>query len=146
MSRISFNMVYNLRAQLFDQLLKLPSSFFRCKFSGTHCFKDYIHRYSIARHRNRRLAGHNSRWREGSGVNWLHAVQIEATLLFIASAPLLGLIVMFSSSRFRKISRRIQRSMGDVTQVASEVVSGYKLVRTFGGRMQRRNVFSVRAG
>ena len=48
MSRISFNMVYNLRAQLFDQLLKLPSSYFDANSQGTHCFEDYIHRYSIA--------------------------------------------------------------------------------------------------
>ena len=60
-------------------------------------------------------------------LNW------QVTLLFVATAPLLALVVVYASSRFRRISRRIQNSMGDVTHVVSETVSGYKVVRTFGG-------------
>ena len=135
MSRISFNMVYNLRAQLFDQLLKLPSSYFDANSQG-HIVSRIT--FTVTQLRDTGTDVLRAIIQDGVKVLVLIGFMLflnwKLTLLFIASAPLLGLIVMFSSSRFRKISRRIQRSMGDVTQVASEVVSGYKLVRTFGGQ------------
>ena len=60
-------------------------------------------------------------------LNW------RLTLIFIAAAPLLALVVVFASSRFRRIAKRIQHSMGDVTHVVSEAVSGFRVVKTFGG-------------
>ena len=135
MSRISFNMVYNLRAQLFDQLLKLPSSYFDANSQG-HIVSRIT--FTVTQLRDTGTDVLRAIIQDGVKVLVLIGFMLflnwKLTLLFITSAPLLGLIVMFSSSRFRKISRRIQRSMGDVTQVASEVVSGYKLVRTFGGQ------------
>ena len=135
MSRISFNMVYNLRAQLFDQLLKLPSAYFDVNSQG-HIVSRIT--FTVTQLRDTGTDVLRAIIQDGVKVLVLIGFMLflnwKLTLLFIASAPLLGLIVMFSSSRFRKISRRIQRSMGDVTQVASEVVSGYKLVRTFGGQ------------
>ena len=56
-------------------------------------------------------------------------------------APVLGLIVVFASNRFRRISRRIQHSMGDVTHVVSEVANGYREVKIFGGQQQEEDRF-----
>ena len=63
------------------------------------------------------------------------------TLLFIAMAPVLGLVVAFASNRFRRISRRIQHSMGDVTHVVSEVANGYREVKIFGGQEKEESRF-----
>jgi len=65
----------------------------------------------------------------------------QLTLLFIGTAPVLALVVVFASSRFRKISRRIQHSMGDVTHVASEAVNGYRVVKVFGGKSHEEQRF-----
>ena len=56
-------------------------------------------------------------------------------------APVLGLIVVFASNRFRRISRRIQHSMGDVTHVVAEVANGYREVKIFGGQQQEEDRF-----
>jgi len=50
--------------------------------------------------------------------------------------------VSYASKRFRKISRRIQSSMGDVTHVSSESITGYRVVRTFGGEEYERERFA----
>jgi subfamily B ATP-binding cassette protein MsbA len=43
------------------------------------------------------------------------------------------LLVRYISERFRRYSRRIQDSMGDVTKVADEVITGQRIVKLFGG-------------
>ena len=60
-------------------------------------------------------------------TNW------KLTLVFVVLGPFIGLVVSYASRRFRKISKRIQGSMGDITHVASESITGYRVVRTFGG-------------
>jgi len=47
--------------------------------------------------------------------------------------PVIGIVVVTVSKRFRLLSRRIQSSIGDVTHVAQEVVSGYREMHLFGG-------------
>jgi subfamily B ATP-binding cassette protein MsbA len=43
------------------------------------------------------------------------------------------LMVNSTSRKFRKQSHKIQAAMGDVTHVTSETISGYRVVRSFGG-------------
>ena len=60
-------------------------------------------------------------------TNW------KLTLVFLTVGPVIGFVVSYASKRFRRISKRIQGSMGDITHVASESITGYRVVRTFGG-------------
>jgi len=60
-------------------------------------------------------------------MNW------KLTLVLLSILPLIGLMVISASKKFRKQSRRIQVAMGDVTHVASETIQGYRVVRSFGG-------------
>jgi subfamily B ATP-binding cassette protein MsbA len=145
-SRVSFNVVYNLRKELFSQLLSLPSSFFD-KNSQGHIVSRLT--FTVAQLRDTGTDALRAIIQDGlkvivylGAMLWLNW---ELTLLFIGTLPILGLVVFFASNRFRRISRRIQNSMGDVTHVVSEAVSGHKVVRTFGGqnyeegRFQRSN-------
>lgn len=68
-------------------------------------------------------------------TNW------KLTLVFLAVGPLIALVVNYASRRFRKISQRIQTSMGDITHVASESITGYRVVRAFGGEGYERDRF-----
>ena len=72
---------------------------------------------------------------------FLMLIDWRLTLLFIAMAPILGLVVALASNRFRRISRRIQHSMGDVTHVVSEVANGYREVKIFGAQQQEEERF-----
>lgn len=145
-SRVSFNVVFNLRRELFGQLLGLPSSFFD-KNSQGHIVSRLT--FTVAQLRDTGTDALRAIIQDGLKVMvylgamlWLNW---EMTLLFIGILPILGLVVVFASNRFRRISRRIQASMGDVTHVVSEAVSGHRVVRTFGGqnyeegRFQRYN-------
>ena len=41
---------------------------------------------------------------------------------------------LYAGRRFRRISERIQVSVGGITHVASEAIQGHREVRTFGGK------------
>ena len=58
----------------------------------------------------------------------------ELTLAFLVIGPFVTLLIAFVTKRFRQISHRIQRSMGEVTHVAEEMIEGQRVVKIFGGQ------------
>ena len=143
MSGVARNVVHALRCNVFNHMLHLPGSFFDAHSSG--------HLISRVTYHVEQVTGAASNaitviLREGLFViglilyllwtNWM------LTLLFLAVTPLIGGVVRYASKRFREISRRIQNSMGDVTHVASEALTGYKVVRTHGAEDYEKRRFA----
>jgi len=71
---------------------------------------------------------------------WL-SWQLSAIFLFVG--PLVFLIVVKVSSRFRRISKNIQNSMGEVSHVAQEVIDSNRVVKIFGGSQFERDKFET---
>ena len=142
LSQISFSVVHNIRTQLFDQLLLMPSAYFDASSQG-HLVSRIT--YNVAQLRDTGTDALKSVIQDGGKilvyVGYMVFLSWKLTLIFAATAPLVAIVVIFASARFRRISRRIQNSMGDVTHVASETVSGYRVVRIFGGESYERGRF-----
>ena len=83
--------------------------------------------------------------REGMTVVFLFATLLwmnwRLTLVMVAILPVIGLMVTSTSKKFRKQSKKIQTSMGDVTHVTSESIQGYRVVRSFGGEDYEKQRF-----
>ena len=60
----------------------------------------------------------------------LFLIDWQLTLTFLIIAPLVGGIVSLASRYFRRYSSQMQDSMGEVTQITSETIKGYKVIRT----------------
>jgi len=69
-------------------------------------------------------------------LNW------QLTLIFLLAGPVVFLIVVKISARFRSISKHIQTSMGDVSHVAQEVIDSNRVVKIFGGDDLERKRFA----
>ena len=142
MSRVSFGVVYDLREQLFGHILKSPSSYFDSATQG-HIVSQIT--FTVTQLRDTGTDALRALIQDGLKVlaylTFMLLIDWRLTMLFIAMAPVLGLVVAFASNRFRRISRRIQHSMGDVTHVVSEVASGYREVKIFGGQKQEESRF-----
>ena len=69
-------------------------------------------------------------------LNW------QLTLIFLLAGPIVFLIVVRITGRFRSISKRIQTSMGDVAHIAQEVIDSNRVVKIFGGDDLERKKFS----
>jgi ATP-binding cassette, subfamily B, bacterial MsbA len=142
LSQISFGVVHKVRTQLFDQLLQMPSAYFDASTQG-HLVSRIT--YNVAQLRDAGTDALKILVQDGGKVfvylGYMFYLSWTLSLIFVATAPLVALVVVYASRRFRRISRRIQNSMGDVTHVASEAVSGYRVVRIFGGEHYEQNRF-----
>ncbi len=63
------------------------------------------------------------------------------TLLFLIVGPVLVGLIRYVSLRFRRISRRIQDSMGELTQFSEEAIQGQRLVKSFNGQTWQEQLF-----
>ena len=142
MSRISHRVVHELRRELFEKLLTLPSAFFERAAQGALVSRLT---YTTAQLRDTVTDAIKIVVADGGKVLVLLGMMVYAnwrlTLIFLAVAPVVASIVRFASQRFRRISRRMQDSMGTVTHIASEAVSGHRVMRAFGGEDYERGRF-----
>ena len=139
---VGTSLVHNLRIELFDRLLVLPSRFYDRNAMGHLVAKITFHVNQVT---GAATDAVKVIIREGFTVlgylGYLFYLNWKLTLIFIAVAPFIAVLVSYAGKRFRRISERIQDSMGDVTHVASETIQGYKEVRTFGGADYERHRF-----
>ncbi len=142
LSRISYRVVHQIRCALFDQLIQMPSAYFDQSAKG-HLVSRIT--FNVAQLRDTATDVSKSAIQDGSKVLILLGAMFWAnwklTLIFICVAPLVTAVVAFASARFRRISRKIQSSMGDVTHVATEAVNAYRVVRIYGGESYERDRF-----
>jgi len=63
------------------------------------------------------------------------------TLLFLIIGPVLVILIRVVSRSFRRISHRIQESMGELTQFSDEVIHGQRLVKSFTAEQWQEKLF-----
>ena len=134
MSKISLNVINDLRKQLFDHLLLLPSSVHDSRNSGELIS---MITYNVNQVSSAATQAVKVVFREGLMVvalmGYLLYQNWQLTLLFILIAPVLGGLISLASKKFRKISEKMQASMGQVTHISNEAIQGYRIVRSYGG-------------
>ena len=141
-SYVGRNVINALRNDVFDRLMTLPSRYFDNNAAGRLVSKLTFNVEQVAEATTNAVT---ITLREGLTIIGLLSFMIytnwKLTLVFLIVGPIIGLVVNYASKRFRRISQRIQGSMGDITHVASESISGYRVVRTFGGEDYERDRF-----
>ena len=139
MTYVTQYLVHNLRIALFNKYTRLPSDYFDRSMSGHLVARITFH---VAQVTQAATGALKVVIREGVYVIGLLAYMLytnwRLALIFLVVLPVIGLLVNFVSKRFRVLSRRIQSSVGDVTQVTQESVTGYREVRLFGGEKYER--------
>lgn len=134
LAKVSLGVVHDLRTSLFNNFLTLPNQYFDNHNSG--------HLVSRVTFNTTMVTGAATDaikvvFREGMTVIFLFAYLLwmnwKLTLVLMAILPVIGLMVNSTSKKFRSQSKKIQTAMGDVTHVTSETITGYRVVRSYGG-------------
>jgi subfamily B ATP-binding cassette protein MsbA len=135
MTWVAQEIVYRLRNDVFGHVLRLPQAEYNNNASGRIMSKIIFDAQQIT------SAGTDAlivMLREGLTVIGLLTFLLyqnwKLTLILLIAAPLVGLVVNLTSKRFRHISRRIQGSMGNITQFLGEAIEGNQAVKIFGGQ------------
>jgi subfamily B ATP-binding cassette protein MsbA len=135
MSRVGFGIVHDLRAELFKKLHDLPKSYFDSNQSG-----QLINRITFTTTQVSAAASSAVKTfvREGFLLIGLFVymsyLNFKLTLLLIVTAPLIAIIVYIAGKRLKKLAKRIQTAMGDVTHIASEAVDGHLEIKSFNAQ------------
>ncbi|MEP0072293.1 MAG: lipid A export permease/ATP-binding protein MsbA [Marinomonas sp.] len=134
MSKVANKVVFDLRTEMFNKLVLLPSSYYHSIPSGRLLTKLTYNTEQVIGSITQAI---RVLLREGLTVVGLLSYMIymnwRLSLLFLLVVPLIGLVVSYASKRFRRLSTRIQNAMGGVTDVASEAIKGHEVVKIFGG-------------
>ena len=132
---VSRNLVYEIRVEVFNKLLRLPSSFYLMNSSGTISSKLIFDVEQVTAASTESM---KTLVRDGLTVvaliGFLLYTNWRLTLiLFLVLPPILWL-VNFASKRYMKLSKGIQETMGGVSHITNEVVGGYQVVKNYGGQ------------
>ncbi len=129
---IANHIVHKLRCQMLDQLLVLPMRYYDRSAAGRLVSKIT---YDATQITGAATNAVTVIIREGLMVTgylaYLFWLNWQLSLVFLLVTPCVALVVAAASDRFRKYSRQMQDSMGDVTQISNETIKGQKVVRTF---------------
>jgi len=135
MAMIARNVIRDLREKVFVTIINLPSSFFDTSSSGTILSKMV---YDIEQ-----LASATSDVvivliRSGITIialfAWMLYLSATLTLILFVVTPFVIAIVYLISKRFRLIGKRIQNSMGGVTDITEEAIQANQEIKIFGGQ------------
>lgn len=143
MDFIGRSVINTLREQMFEKLLTLTSSQYDQSSSGAMITRFSYDVEQIARSVSTSLTVFiQDSLRIIVLLCYMLWLNWQLTLIFLIAGPIVFLIVVKVSGRFRAISKSIQTSMGTVTQIAQEVIDSNRIVKIFGGETFERDKFS----
>ncbi|WP_408022291.1 lipid A export permease/ATP-binding protein MsbA [Spiribacter onubensis] len=139
---ISRRVIAQLRAEVFDRLLTLPRRYFDDASSGMLLSRLTYNVEQVAQ------AGTNAMViiiRDSATVIFLLGYMAwlswQLTLTFMLLGPVVIGVVLYVSKRFRRLSHKIQHSVGSIAYVAEEAIEGSDEVRIFGAQDLERARF-----
>jgi subfamily B ATP-binding cassette protein MsbA len=135
MEWVGRKVIADLRQELFDRYVSLPATFYDTYSSGQLISKLAYNSEQVASAATHSIV---TAIRDIMLVVFLLWVMLSTnarlTLVMLLLVPVIGLLVTVISSRFRKISHRIQDMMGNVSHVTEEAVTGQQVIKVFQGQ------------
>ncbi|SMF93750.1 ATP-binding cassette, subfamily B, MsbA [Methylomagnum ishizawai] len=132
---VSRRVIADLRRDLFDQFLNLPCAYYDQSSSGQLLSKLLYNTEQVATSLS---TGIVTVFKDSLSIVGLTALMVYEnpllSLVMMVVGPLLGVGTRQVSKRFRKMSMRIQESMGNVGHVAQEVLDAQRVVKVFDGK------------
>lgn len=134
MTAVARSVVNLLRQKVFRHILRLPADYYDEASSGQLLSKILYDVEQVAQVSADALTDFVQNTFLVIGLlTVMMVVCWQLSLLFLITIPFIGLIVNYTNKRVRRISHKIQQSMGYVTEIAAEAIDGYRDVRIYGG-------------
>jgi len=135
--------VADMRRDLFASYLQLPATFYDRNSPGQLISKLAYNSEQVANAATKAIV---SAFRDIMLLVYLVGLMLKTnarlTAVLLILVPVISLVVTVISRKFRRISKNIQNSMGDVAHVTEEAVVGQRVVKVFLGQETERNRFN----
>ncbi|WP_077426498.1 lipid A ABC transporter ATP-binding protein/permease MsbA [Rodentibacter heidelbergensis] len=140
---VSGKVVMTMRRRLFKHLMFMPVSFFDRHPAGKLLSRITYDSEMIANSSSNSLV---TIVREGAYILSLLAVMFytswELTLVLFVIGPIIAVLIRIVSKIFRRLSKNLQDSMGELTSTTEQMLKGHKVVLSFGGQYVEEERFN----
>lgn len=132
---VARSLVYTLRVEVFQKLLKMPASFYLTTPAGAISSKLIFDVEQVTGASNEAIT---TLVKDGLKViallGYLFYSNWRLTLVLMIVLPPVAWLVNRASKKLAHLARDIQDSMSEVSQIANEAVTGYHVVKNYGGQ------------
>lgn len=143
MTWVARSVVKVLRQKVFAHSIRLPADYYDCATSGQLLSKILYDVEQVAQVSADALTDLIQNFCLVVGLlSVMILICWQLSVMFLITVPFVGLIVSMTNRRVRRISHRVQKTMGQVTEIASEAFDGYRVVRIFGGQVYEQDKFN----
>jgi subfamily B ATP-binding cassette protein MsbA len=134
--------VKTLRGQIFDRYVHLPVAYFDRNASGVLLSKLTYNTEQVANATTESITVFIRDTLTILGlIGYLLYMNPKLTLFSLIVGPLIAFLIRRINLLFRRYSRRIQASMGDVTRVAKEAIEAPRVIRVFNAQAYEAGLF-----
>jgi subfamily B ATP-binding cassette protein MsbA len=124
-----------LRKKMFERLLLLPTSYYDTATSGEIISKFTFDVEQVATAATKAITIIVRDTFTVIGLlAWMFYLSVSLTLVLLTAGPIIAVLVSFVTKKFRKLSKRIQSSMGDVSRIVEESIKAQVVVKVFNGK------------
>ncbi|HHB92991.1 MAG TPA: lipid A export permease/ATP-binding protein MsbA [Thioploca sp.] len=144
MTWIASRLVTDLRIEMFNKILTLPTCEFDKTSSGVMLSKVT---YDVSRVMAAATDVLLILVRDSLAIlgllAWMFYLNWMLSLIVFTIVPFIIIVVRIVSKLLRSINTSIQDAMGDVTKIVEEAIGGHKLVKIFAGQQYEQNRFQT---
>jgi subfamily B ATP-binding cassette protein MsbA len=146
-SGLSLNWVANkvimdLRQTMFERFIDYPTSFFDANSSGSLMSR---FTYDVTQIKDASTNAISTIVRDSLSVmgllGWMFYIDWTLALICLLGAPIISIIVTIIKRRLRKMSRKVQDTMGDIHHVLAECFDAQKVIKLYGGQKVEKQRF-----
>ncbi len=132
--------VFDLRRQLIDKLLRLPTPYYDQNAAGVIQSKITFDAHQLASAASGTITvAIRSSLAIAASFGWMLWLNWKLTIMAVVILPVVAGVIRYFSRRLRRLSRDIQSRTGSITHVLEEMIAGHRIVRIFGGEEYERN-------
>jgi ATP-binding cassette, subfamily B, bacterial MsbA len=145
MGYVGRRIVKRLRGQIFERVLHLPVSYYDRSSSGVLLSRLTFNTEQVGQAATDSItvSVRETLTIFGSIGYMLFFINAKLTLIALTMGPLIGWLVQLINKRFRRYSRRIQDSMGDITRVAKESLEAPRVIKVYNAEAYQNRQFDA---
>ena len=144
LSWASGNVVMVMRRMLFKHLMYMPVSFFDHQAAGKLLSRITYDSEQVANSSSNALI---TIVKESATVVSLLGLMLytswQLSLVLFVVGPIIAVLISVVSKHFRRLSKNMQNSMGELTASAEQMLKGHRVVLSFGGQQVEEQRFDL---
>jgi ATP-binding cassette, subfamily B, bacterial MsbA len=144
MGHVGRHIVKSLRGQIFDRMLHLPVGYYDCNSSSLLLSRLTYNTEQVGQAATDSvLVTVRETLTILGSIIMLFVYNARLALVALLMGPLVAWLVTLINRKFRRYSRRIQDSMGDITRVAKETLDAPRVIKVYNAQDYQNHQFEA---